>query len=89
MQRLLSHVAIPKKPHYQMVGLYHGKCRDKLNCARRSLGQVDVDIGNTLDWESFLEKQGELACCEQCGKPLNQLRERKEKVPAENFSIMH
>ncbi len=74
MQRLLSHVAFPKKPHYQMVGLYHGKCREKLNQAREVLGQLAVNEIKVLDWQSFVKRQGAVACCKQCGKTLNQLR---------------
>jgi len=73
MQRLLSHIAIPKKPHYQMVGLYHGNCRSKLNQAREALGQGEVDVGVIFDWQHYLAKQTKKACCEQCGKPLSQL----------------
>lgn len=90
MQRLLSHLALPKKSHYQMVGLYHGKCRDKLNQARKALGQQEVNEIKVLDWQSFIKRQGELGCCEQCGKPLNQLRpiEKEIDIATFNFSIM-
>lgn len=91
MQRLLSHIAIPKKPNYQMVGLYHGKCRGKLNQAREALGQEEVEVIEVFNWESFLNKQGDLACCEQCGKPLNQLRpiDNEVNIAAKNFPVMH
>jgi len=44
-----------------------------------------------LDWQSFIKRQGELGCCEQCGKPLNQLRpiEKELDIAIFNFSIMH
>ncbi len=91
MQRLLSHVAIPKKSHYQMVGLYHGKCRQKLDQARGALGQGAVDEIKILDWQSFIKRQGALGCCEQCGKILNQLRpiEKEMDIAVINSSIMH
>ena len=57
MQRLLSHMTIPKKPHYQMVGLYHGKCREKLNEARKVLGQAEVKVIDESNWQEFMEKQ--------------------------------
>jgi len=74
MQRLLSHVALPRKPHYQLVGLYHGKCRDKLNQAREKIGQNAVEALVEFNWQEFIEKQGKVACCGKCGKPLKQLR---------------
>jgi hypothetical protein len=91
MRRLLSHLAVPKKPHYQMVGLYHGKCRAKLNKARQGLGQTDVAKRDELNWQAFMGKQGKVACCAECGKPLNQLRRVDDKVDLAslNFSIMH
>jgi hypothetical protein len=91
MQRLLSHFAVPKKPHYQMVGLYHGKCRAKLNKARKALGQTDVAKVEEFDWQAFMGKQGKAPCCVECGKPLNQLRaiESEVNLGSLNFSIMH
>ena len=91
MQRLLSHMAIPKKSHYQMVGLYHGKCRHKLNQAREALGQAAVNEIKVLDWQSFIEKQGELAICRECGKILNQLRpiEKEMNIAVFNLSTVH
>lgn len=74
MMRLLSHFAIPRKPQYQMVGLYHGLCKDKLNQARELLGQSSVKSITALDWQSFMESSQSIACCETCGKPLTQLR---------------
>jgi len=91
MQRLLSHVALPKKPHYQMVGLYHGKCREKLNQAREALGQLAVNEIKVLDWQSFVKRQGAVACCKQCGKTLNQLRplEKEMNLAVINASTVH
>lgn len=91
MQRLLSHMAIPKKPHYQMMGLYHGKCRLKLNQAREALGQIAVHEIKVPDWQSFIKKQGELACCKQCGKTLNQLRpiEKEMNIAVFNVTTVH
>ena len=91
MQRLLSHIAIPRKPQYQFVGLYHGNCRDKLNQARQALGQGDVEGNQVFNWQEFMEKQGERKCCEQCGKPLSQLQPIVREVnKAElNISILH
>ena len=74
MQRLLSHMAIPNKPQYQLLGLYHGRCRDKLNEAREALGQAAVSQEDLLNWQDFIEQQGQHECCKQCGKPLTQLR---------------
>ncbi len=74
MMRLLSHFAIPRKPQYQMLGLYHGLCKDKLNLAREQLGQSEVKSTTTLDWQGFMESNHRMACCETCGKPLVQLR---------------
>lgn len=91
MQRLLSHIAIPKKSQYQMVGLYHGKCREKLNQARQSLGQIAVNEIKVLDWQSFVKRQGAVACCKQCGKILNQLRplEKEMNLAVINSSTVH
>ncbi len=74
MMRLLSHFAIPRKPQYQMLGLYHGLCKEKLNLAREQLGQSEVKSTTTLDWQGFMESNHRIACCETCGKPLVQLR---------------
>ena len=84
-------MAIPKKSQYQMVGLYHGKCRPKLNQAREALGQIAVNEIKVLDWQSFIKKQGAVACCEQCGKPLKQLRpiEKEIDIAVFNLSTMH
>ncbi len=91
MARLLSHVAIPKKAHYQMVGLYHGKCRQKLNQAREALGQLAVNEIKVLDWQSFVKRQGAVACCKQCGKTLNQLSplEKEMNIAVINASTVH
>jgi hypothetical protein len=91
MQRLLSHIAIPKKSQYQMVGLYHGKCRRKLNQAREALGQIAVNEVKVLDWQSFVNRQGEFSCCKQCGKTLNQLRpiEKVMNIAEFNVSSVH
>jgi hypothetical protein len=74
MQRLLSHIAIPKKPQYQFVGLYHGHCREKLDTAREALGQGKVEAINVCDWQRFMEKQEKLVCCKECGRPMSQLK---------------
>jgi len=91
MQRLMSHMAVPRKPHYQMVGLYHGKCREKLNKARESLGQSAVEAIVEFNWQEFIGNQGKSACCVECGKPLNQLRaiEREVYLAELKFSTMH
>jgi hypothetical protein len=91
MQRLMSHMAVPRKPHYQMVGLYHGKCRDKLNQAREGLGQSAVKAVVEFNWQEFIGKQGKAACCGECGKPLNQLRaiENEVYLAALKFTTVH
>lgn len=91
MQRLLSHMALPKKSHYQMVGLYHGKCRQKLNQARETLGQIAVKEIKVLDWQSFIKRQGVVGCCKKCGKTLNQLSplEKEMNIAALNASSIH
>jgi len=91
MLRLLSHIAIPKKAQYQMVGLYHGKCRVKLNQAREALGQAAVNEIKALDWQSFVKRQGAVACCKQCGKTLNQLSplEKEMSLAVINSSTVH
>lgn len=91
MQRLLSHMVLPKKSHYQMLGLYHGKCRYKLNKAREALGQLAVNEVKVLDWQSFVKRQGAVACCKQCGKILNQLRplEKEINIALINSSTVH
>lgn len=74
MQRLLSHFAIPRKQQYQMLGLYHGRCRGKLNQAREQLGQQAVKDSGELSWQEFLESNDKMSRCEQCGKPLTVLK---------------
>ncbi len=73
MQRLLSHIVIPRKQQYQMLGLYHGRCKSKLNEAREQLGQVAVELNKALNWQEFMEKNNQVPRCEQCGKPLTVL----------------
>lgn len=70
MQRLLSHFAIPRKQQYQMLGLYHGRCKSKLNQAREQLGQKAVKSCDALSWQEFLKSNHQVLLCEQCGKPL-------------------
>jgi hypothetical protein len=91
MQRLLSHIAIPKKPHYQFVGLYHGHCRVKLNQAREALGQNKVEEQDVCDWKSFIGKQDKKLCCKQCGKPLIELKaiELGGNIAQINSSLVH
>jgi len=74
MQRLLSHFAIPRKQQYQMLGLYHGRCKDALNNAREFLGQEEVEEFTAVDWQIFMKKQNSTFCCKKCGAPLTQLR---------------
>uniref|UniRef100_UPI0003B3FE6E IS91 family transposase n=1 Tax=Psychromonas hadalis TaxID=211669 RepID=UPI0003B3FE6E len=74
MQRLLEHFAIPRKQQYQMLGLYHGCCKDKLNQAREQLGQRAVNEDKELSWQEFLESNDQMSRCEQCGKPLTVLK---------------
>ena len=70
MQRLLSHFAIPRKQQYQMLGLYHGRCRSKLNQAREQLGQYAVELCEVLGWQEFMKSNNQVLRCAQCGKPL-------------------
>lgn len=70
MPRLLEHFAIPRKQQYQMLGLYHGACKGKLNEAREQLGQRAVESRSELSWQAFLESNNHMSRCEQCGKPL-------------------
>lgn len=70
MPRLLNHFAIPRKQQYQMLGLYHGGCKGKLNQAREQLGQRAVKASIELSWQAFLESNHQVSRCEQCGKPL-------------------
>lgn len=91
MHRLLSNVAIPKKPQYQMLGLYHGRCREKLNTAREALGQEEVTKAELVNWKDVIEKQGQRGRCKQCGKPLTQLRPvaNQEELAQLKISLMH
>lgn len=73
MQRLLNHFAIPRKQQYQMLGLYHGRCKGKLNQAKENLGQEIVELNEPLNWQVFMEKHHQIPVCAQCGKPLIQL----------------
>lgn len=74
MMRLLSHFAIPRKPQYQMLGLYHCLCKEKLNLAREQFGRLRVKLVIELYWKSFMSKSLHVACCGACGKPLVQLK---------------
>ena len=73
MQRLLCHIATPRKQQYQFVGIYHGCCREKLNQARAQLGQEAVAKVDKIDWQDYVSSQGKRQCCKQCGKALTRL----------------
>jgi nitrite reductase/ring-hydroxylating ferredoxin subunit len=87
MQRLLSHIAIPRKQQYQLLGLYHGRSRAKLNVAREQLGQVAVEKIKEIDWQIFMDSKGIRALCETCGKPLMQLRDLEQAGEVEQLKI--
>jgi hypothetical protein len=90
MQQVLSHIAIPRKAQYQLLGLYHGRCRAKLDEAKQHLGQL-VSEPPLMNWQVFLEDQGKLGVCEQCGKYLSQLRkvENTEEFVQLSLSVSH
>lgn len=73
MQRLLNHMALPRKQQYQFLGIYHSCCRDKLNQARAHLGQEEVGEKTDSDWQQYLSNLGKPAVCEQCGKRISRL----------------
>lgn len=70
IQRLLEHVPVPGKPTVRYSGLYHSATREKLNLARRALGQQAVSERQLLGWQHYLEKLGDPFTCEVCGLPL-------------------
>ncbi|MFT6992365.1 MAG: hypothetical protein ACJASL_004365, partial [Paraglaciecola sp.] len=43
------------KQQYQLLGLYHGRSRAKLNVAREQLGQVAVEKIKEIDWQIFMK----------------------------------
>ncbi|EPW5502313.1 IS91 family transposase [Vibrio vulnificus] len=72
--RLLHHVALPRKPQYQFVGLYHNRSRESLSRARACHGQGEVDSMSELTWRDFLSQQEKVSCCSECGGALSRLR---------------
>ena len=72
--QLLSHIAVPYKQQYQMVGLYHGRCRERLNEARKLLGQIAVQDTVEFGWQKYLANREDQGCCKECGKPLTCLK---------------
>jgi hypothetical protein len=72
IERLLDHVAEPKKHVIRHYGLYGHKARDKRNLCRAQLGQPIEERATEMSWEEFLNQsasqhKGE---CRQCGKRL-------------------
>lgn len=88
MQRLLSHLALPKKPQYQMIGLYHPHCREKLNQARTALGQGAVKIIKKMDWLEYVASKGKQSFCKLCGKPLTILVDLKEEGGTQQLDFL-
>jgi hypothetical protein len=78
MDRLLSHIAQPKKQQYQMLGIYHNKCREKLNLARAEFLQKEIDKVDKIGWQEFLENHDIKQNCKECGKPLSVLKPLNE-----------
>ncbi|WP_375320581.1 IS91 family transposase [Aliivibrio logei] len=67
IERILSHIAIPKKQQYHFVGLYHNRCRERLNTARQYLGQERIKDMSPLLWREYAESKGQVPCCDECG----------------------
>ena len=67
IERILSHIAIPKKQQYHFVGLYHNRCRERLNKARQYLGQERIKDISPLLWREYAESKGQVPCCDECG----------------------
>lgn len=78
MLRLLSHFAIPRKQQYQMLGLYYCRCKDKLNKARKFLGQQAIESFTAMNWQAFMEANHRTLFCDKCGKPLTKLKKLKK-----------
>ena len=61
---------MPGKPTVRYSGLYHSAARQKLNIARKALGQQAVSERQLLRWQDYLEALGDQPICEVCGLPL-------------------
>ncbi len=88
MQRLLSHIPVPNKQQYQFVGIYHCRCREKLNKARAHLGQEAVQKVDKVDWQDYVASQGKQQCCKECGKALIRLIDLKDMEETEQLEIL-
>ncbi len=71
--RLMEHVAMPRKPTFRYGGLYVSSVREKLNTARKALGQANVEAKTPMDWLAYLEKISRVPLCKECGKLVNKM----------------
>ena len=71
ISRVLEHTPLPGKVYVRRYGLYHNKCREKLNTARAYFKQQPVTEPDEIDWNDYLENQGMKLVCEQCQQPLH------------------
>ncbi len=72
IQRLLWHIPEPRQQRARYYGLYHPRKEEIRGKCREHLGQGAEEEPEFLDWQSYLERLGELekACCPQCGARL-------------------
>lgn len=87
--QMLSHIAVPYKQQYQMLGLYHGRCRKRLNEARQLLCQKAVQEITKIDWQQYFEKSEKQGCCKECGKPLVNLKALEDEVSIDQLKMTY
>ncbi|MCE2570271.1 hypothetical protein K6Y21_02110 [Motilimonas eburnea] len=80
IQRILAHIALPKKPQYQYMGLYHSRCVEKLNQARAEWGQIAVSKSKEITWQDLMKQGQQVSCCKACGSPLSRLEKLNMEV---------
>ncbi len=80
IQRILAHIALPKKPQYQYMGLYHSRCAEKLNQARAEWGQIAVSQSKEIRWQDLMKQGQQVSCCKECGSPLSRLEKLNMEV---------
>lgn len=69
--RLVQHIPLPKKQTVRYSGLYSVRKRDRLNEARKQLGQRAVHRRVKLDWKVYLKSLNIIVTCDRCGLPIH------------------
>ena len=72
IRRLLLHVPVPRAQYVRSFGLYANTCREKLEKARKFIGQMPLVKTKPLRWQDILKRftARDPELCPLCAKPL-------------------